>query len=425
MRWAWAIVIVFLILRLVVASSLNLAADEAYYWTWGQRPALGYFDHPPMIGWWTGLSTQLFGDTELAVRFLPWISFLLAIVPCWLISPKPLTLLLLATMPLFQASILATPDAPLILCWAWALWALHHQRFRLAGLWIGLAILSKLTALLLLPVLLFTAATRRQKLWAVGIALLVCSPHLWWLMENDWISWRFQLAHVAGKSSRILFALGQLAVVGPLLMVAVVAVLFRKQEHAHLWWAVSLPLGCALVVGGEANWAAPAYLSACILLSTQGGWLGRLTHLGVSLNLTLSALLVIHSIAPIIALPTDPLKRLTGGPELASAAMAWGEQEIWCSRYQEAALVWFYSGTATKVLINRDFPARSSQFELWDQSTPTAGLFIRPYRSSDYVELEPYGKEITDSGLVHHELFDGDARNWQIYQFTSKPVSQD
>ena len=129
-------------------------------------------------------------------------------------------------------------------------------------------------------------------------------------------------------------------------------------------------------------------------------------------------------VAPILSLPTDPLKRLAGGPELASAAMAWGEQEIWCSRYQEAALVWFYSGTPTKVLINRDFPARSSQFGLWDQSTPTSGLFIRPYRSSDYVELEPYGKEITDSGLVHHELTDGEARNWQIYQFASKPGSQ-
>ena len=35
----------------ILAARLPIVADEAYYVFWATNPALGYFDHPPMIAW--------------------------------------------------------------------------------------------------------------------------------------------------------------------------------------------------------------------------------------------------------------------------------------------------------------------------------------------------------------------------------------
>ena len=43
-------------------------ADEAYYWMWGQHPALSYFDHPPLNAWLIWISSQLFGHGILQLR---------------------------------------------------------------------------------------------------------------------------------------------------------------------------------------------------------------------------------------------------------------------------------------------------------------------------------------------------------------------
>ena len=35
---------------------LPITADEAYYFSWGKQISLGYFDHPPLIGWITSMT---------------------------------------------------------------------------------------------------------------------------------------------------------------------------------------------------------------------------------------------------------------------------------------------------------------------------------------------------------------------------------
>ena len=42
---------------LLAASMIPITQDEAYYFAWGQRLALGYFDHPPAIAFITYLSS--------------------------------------------------------------------------------------------------------------------------------------------------------------------------------------------------------------------------------------------------------------------------------------------------------------------------------------------------------------------------------
>src|SRR5215469_14923868 len=65
------VILAVLILRLIVAGLTHLTEDEAYYRLWSMAPALGYYDHPPMIAWWIWLGRRLAGDTPLGIRLLP------------------------------------------------------------------------------------------------------------------------------------------------------------------------------------------------------------------------------------------------------------------------------------------------------------------------------------------------------------------
>jgi len=44
-----------LLFRFWLAAAMPITGDEAYFIWWGWTPALGFYDHPPMIGWWLAL----------------------------------------------------------------------------------------------------------------------------------------------------------------------------------------------------------------------------------------------------------------------------------------------------------------------------------------------------------------------------------
>jgi hypothetical protein len=63
------LIVVSTIARLIIASTIELANDEAYYWTYSLKFQWNYFDHPPLIGWLIRLTTaNLLLHNELFVR---------------------------------------------------------------------------------------------------------------------------------------------------------------------------------------------------------------------------------------------------------------------------------------------------------------------------------------------------------------------
>lgn len=48
----WRLCGLTLAVRLWLAAILPITGDEAYFHAWGRHPDWGYYDHPPMIGWW-------------------------------------------------------------------------------------------------------------------------------------------------------------------------------------------------------------------------------------------------------------------------------------------------------------------------------------------------------------------------------------
>src|SRR5580658_10099877 len=109
------------LLRFLLCGVIELIPEEAYYWTYSKHPALGYFDHPPMIAWTVAIGTALFGDTALGVRFMTfvlWIGsagLLFLIGRMWFSRRVGLMATLLFTiLPIYVgAGLIVTPDGPL------------------------------------------------------------------------------------------------------------------------------------------------------------------------------------------------------------------------------------------------------------------------------------------------------------------------
>ena len=236
-------------LKLILAGTLPLTGDEAYFVIWAQHPAPGYYDHPPLIGWLIHLCMYISGH-EILVR-LP--SILASYVLVWgvyrILSDHDRTKALLAAStllltPVFLLGVLVTTDTALILSMFLSVLALHRAETRnsnllyiLSGILLGLAFLSKyFAALLLLAYIFYFLTGGLKKLPRLGLVLLGCLPlvtfNLYWNYTHCWVNIMFNFIGRGGDAElspmQPLILLGMLAwVVSPVLLVQ----LFRHRSQ--------------------------------------------------------------------------------------------------------------------------------------------------------------------------------------------------
>ncbi|MET3906135.1 4-amino-4-deoxy-L-arabinose transferase-like glycosyltransferase [Bradyrhizobium sp. S3.3.6] len=205
------------VLRIVYASAIELRTDEAYYWTWSKEAALSFLDHPPGVAWLIRFGTAIFGDTVLGVRFGGIVAML--VTQCLLadivrrLTHDVRAIVVAVLMPeaaLYYGLLMAkvAPDVvmiPFAVAMTWSLVRLAQSgdgRWWLAaGLFAGLSLLSKFTAIMFAPaVAAFLLVPDWRWRWlrspypwlAVLIAIAMFSPVLIWNAQHDWASFRFQ-----------------------------------------------------------------------------------------------------------------------------------------------------------------------------------------------------------------------------------------
>jgi 4-amino-4-deoxy-L-arabinose transferase-like glycosyltransferase len=220
-------------MRLIYAGLIDLRTDEAYYWTWSKESALSFLDHPPMIAWFIRFGTALFGDTNLGVRFAGIVAMLLTQVLLADIVRRAThdvrAVVMVVLMPeaaLYYGLLMAkvSPDVALILFSVAMLWALTRlyesgdpRWWLAAGVFAGMALLSKFTAIMLLPaVAAFMLVPKWRRRWlfspypwaAVLIALVLFAPVLIWNAGHDWASFRFQFVRATASHEWSLRTIG-------------------------------------------------------------------------------------------------------------------------------------------------------------------------------------------------------------------------
>ncbi|WP_298281556.1 glycosyltransferase family 39 protein [Acidocella sp.] len=292
------------LLRLLVAARLDLAPDEAYYALWAAHLQPGYYDHPPMVALFIRAGEALGGKTALGVRLLAPLSALLGSLLVWdaadrlFPAQKPgwrAALLMNATLLIGAGAIIITPDTPLLLFWSAALNAVarliqtgRRRWWLAAGLAMGLALLSKYTALLFLIAAFFWLLAspwgrlRLRTPWpwlAAALALLLFAPDIAWNAAHHWVSYAKQGGRVDGfkpaRSVQFLteLLLGQLGLLTPGIFVLALAGTwrlrhFRSPAAGLLLWLTLIPAAVMFehVLTGrvQANWLAILYPSLVI-----------------------------------------------------------------------------------------------------------------------------------------------------------------
>ncbi len=373
---AFFIIGLTLIVHLSLAANFPLSNDESYYWDWGQKLQLSYYDHPPGIAWITAINARL-GSGLWAVRLL--IPFMHALASLFLLlclreikadwRPRDFFLLVLAAalLPGFSLlGIFALPDAGLYPCISAALWlALRfypQERLNIVqgaslGLLLGLAGIFKYHALpigggLLLALLATRRQTIRQDLgfWvSVVLAGLLMTTPVWvWNIQHDWASIRYQTQHGMGGlklqwSGGLRSVLGMFLFVTPLMGWLLIRTVSRLlQKHSTLpAGAAALILGASLpvliLVGGISffkpillHWLMPGLwllLPAMVALFADRMAEARRTWiLGFCLSLILPSLLANrsfrHKLLETFGEKLGPLMELTVWTELNTAVHA-------------------------------------------------------------------------------------------------------
>ncbi|RAU23094.1 glycosyl transferase [Paramagnetospirillum kuznetsovii] len=361
-------------MRLGVAGASLLSGDEAYYWLWSRRLQLSYFDHPGMMAWGMAASNWVFGDSELAVRLPTVIS---GAVVSWLVFDAARTafddawtgllaaLWLNATILFGAASVTATPDAPLLVFWTTALWAMirllksgHPIWIYALGAALGLGFISKYTMVLIAPgVLAVFVLFPQGRVWlrsrhfylAIALALACTAPVLLWNLMNDWMSFKKQLAHsfdtpvTSPLKSLATFLATQIGVMTPLLLGFVLWgmgwALWRgwrsKRPEWFLLGATSAPVLIFFIkhsLGGlvQPHWSGPAYLGATMAavggfrLAARRPWLRRLFLAAPILGGVMVVAVYVQMASAILPIPgkADPLGRLGGWDKVAEAVDA-------------------------------------------------------------------------------------------------------
>ncbi|HZT51334.1 MAG TPA: glycosyltransferase family 39 protein [Stellaceae bacterium] len=344
--WRGAVFAVFAVtvarLLWLALGRADLYPDEAQYWYWSLHPAFGYYSKPPLVAWLIAATTGLLGDSELAVRLAaPLLHFATALV-LFRVAERlhdarvaAWSAVVYATLPGVTASaMIMSTDAPLLLCWAAALYA--FVRARESGDWrwwgavgaaAGVGLLAKYAmAYWLISALLFLAAFRDERrhlprfLAAAALALVIYAPNFAWNAAHGFASYHHTEDNAAlggplFHPGHFLEFLGsQFGVFGPLLFASLLAIVatghraLRGRSAALLAFFALPTLAMMLVVSflsrAQPNWSAPTYVSATVLVVA---WL-----LARGWRWVAAASIALHVVAAVLLLEARPIAAAAG-----------------------------------------------------------------------------------------------------------------
>ena len=266
--------IVYLVgLKLLYAFWAAPIADEAYYWMWGRHLAIGYFDHPPLLGWIQGLSHLVLGRSTLALR---WTSLAALAGMAWIFYDVAQRIAGAHYRRVFLRSFVIYLAAPvfgwfcsvvfmdylmvfLMLCSGYLFFRFFSafeetgsgrplHLFGAAAL-LGLAALSKYPGAYLGIAVLGVVLTRRSlwpllggwQIYAAGaLAVVMQAPVLIWNLQHEFASFqfhaagRFDGAHFTGiniKGMKAVFV-DSASLFSPFLIAPIVAFFLRRQKDS-------------------------------------------------------------------------------------------------------------------------------------------------------------------------------------------------
>lgn len=361
--WTLYIIAISTIIRGITAYILELGEEESYYWTFAKFPELSNFDQPPMLGWFIQLfSHNLFLENEFFLRLssiatgsaciwivfiigrrikgdsagfysalLYTVSFYLSVIAGLFIMPEaPQTLFYLLSLYFLLEGIIPRnkrcPESD-YLC---------SMALILAGLFIGLSILSKFSSALLWPAVFIYAILYNKSLLksrslylSLSISLLSLIPIYIWNVKNDFVGVEYlrSLVNITSglNSNHFFYVLAAVIVVNNPVNIYIIIKALRNYKkihfigfnYMHLLLSLSLPiiLLSALFSFFSTSFIYAASLGVSPLIFIAGAYISEKISktdptvlptsikVGIALFITSSILIITHYYTGILSFP--------------------------------------------------------------------------------------------------------------------------
>ncbi|CCB92233.1 putative Undecaprenyl phosphate-alpha-4-amino-4-deoxy-L-arabinose arabinosyl transferase [Waddlia chondrophila 2032/99] len=406
---------------------LGLGPDEAQYWTWSKALDWGYYSKPPGIAWQIWMGTQIFGDTELGVRFMAVVlNFLIPIAIYFLAKSCRLSesaafwaAIAFAFSPLgILGSLLATTDGGLVLFWTLGCLVVVQGRVLLLGFVIACGALFKWPIYLLWVFVPFFRKMRSLKLlWGVAISLLGLLPSVIWNWQHDWATFQHVFntmkgghAHTASSGNFWDFVGAQAALISPILFILLILAvisLFRRLDEMRpsllfcgAVTAILLLIYSLMAIKQkmQGNWVVFAYPTGFVLLSWYAlerakKWL--IGGVGLSAILTVVALWLPFS--GWLPYKMNPFKHNLAWERMEEALLEAGYNPkndfLFSDKYQMSSLLSFYSPEKKRAYFLNLQGVRKNQFSYWpsmaDEQLNQNGYYVAAENFPHLEQLDP------------------------------------
>lgn len=312
----WLTVLTTMVVKLWLASFFPMTGDEAFFHLWSTDLNWGYYDHPPMIGWWLWALSHV-GNQPIVVRSLTLL--LTTVIAGGIVllarellprdqEPRAwLTGAVYLSMPASWFAVFVTTDTPLIFfmglsvfTYVRAIRAGSGAGIFLAGCFLGLAFLSKYFAVLLGFAfglhLLFQRERFKYLFLLLAGVLPFASVNIAYNLHNCWNNVMFNLVN---RHDDAQLGLGTvLTYLGMMLYLLTPWVLWSLLKGVRAWaaqgalaFALLVPLGLFLLISLEKtvglHWVLGFLPIAFVLLAlcTSGVWMKRFVWFNAVLSI--------------------------------------------------------------------------------------------------------------------------------------------
>ncbi len=464
----WVVIALVIVVRGIVAFTLPLTGDEAYYWEWSRHLAWGYVDHPPAVAATIALFS-VFGQTPGLVR--------LGFVLCGLIASIAIAgcaititndrragaaaALALALTPLASLAFgSASPDGPYLMFWALALWAgARAFRFDRTPDWLALGVavagvlLSRVLGFALLFGLCAYALTPGMRhVWRRGLPLallttaVLFAPCVAWNASHHWVTFLFGLVYRheethAFSIARVLQLLAaQAAAYSPGIFVAVLLLALRPRSAFLAWTGVPQLVVVTLLSffeRVEIHWIFGTLVSLSAMLGVAYVQISHRRKIVWSTICVVPGAILVPAILAVTFAPI-PIYRIVnretgaqlrnGGPfEIMTYAMVARDAKELAARHDAVVMtdgyglssVMDFDAGVTPIVIGYNWQGRESRSWYTDARRPRRALFVDKEPLSTRPDIAAHlhraCARVTDGG-VHPYSFGGTTP--RAYYFT-------
>jgi hypothetical protein len=231
----WYFLAAWTVLNIIQASTLELQADEAYYWMYSKYLDWGYFDHPPMVALFIRIGDGVMHN-ELGLRLLTVLASSASIYILWAILRQYAIdavafILIVSGVFIFHIyGFTTTPDGPLFLFTV--IFYFLYQKYLQNDKWVLAVLLaitvagllySKYNGILVIGfTLLAIKLVRRRTFWGIVVlAIMLYIPHIIWQVNHGYPSINYHLFERSANKYDVLntfsYIPGQLLMAGPLI----------------------------------------------------------------------------------------------------------------------------------------------------------------------------------------------------------------